>query len=227
MYLIYGDGEEVGGMWVEKVFQFYQIIQINYGLMMVGFLGSGKSMVWCVLLKVLERFEGVEGVVYIIDFKVISKDYFYGILDFNIREWIDGFFIYVLRKIIDSVRGELQKCQWIVFDGDVDLEWVENLNLVLDDNKFLILFNGECFSFLFNVRIMFEVQDLKYVILVIVLCCGMVWFSEDVLSIDMIFNNFLVRLCSILLDEGEDEVQWWCKGKEDEGEEVVFFMLQI
>lgn len=62
------------------------------------------------------------------------------------------------RKIIDNVRGEINKRQWIIFDGDVDPEWVENLNSVLDDNKLLTLPNGERLSLPPNVRVMFEVN---------------------------------------------------------------------
>lgn len=74
---------------------------------------------------------------------------------------------------------------------------------------------------------MFEVQDLKYATLATVSRCGMVWFSEDVLSTDMIFSNFLSRIRSIALDEGEDEAQRMRKGSEDEGEEAASPMLQV
>ncbi|KAG7269475.1 LOW QUALITY PROTEIN: hypothetical protein CRUP_009988 [Coryphaenoides rupestris] len=212
MYLTYGDGDDVGSMWVEK------ITQINHGLMMVGPSGSGKTLAWRVLLKALERLEGMEGVAHIIDPKAISKDHLYGTLDPNTREWTDGLFTHILRKIIDNVRGELQKRQWIIFDGDVDPEWVENLNSVLDDNKLLTLPNGE--------RLSLPPNDLKYATLATVSRCGMVWFSEDVLSTDMIFNHFLARLRSIPLDEGEDEAGRMRKGTEDE-EETASPMLQI
>lgn len=53
------------------------------------------------------------------------------------------------------MRGELQKRQWIIFDGDVDPEWVENLNSVLDDNKLLTLPNGERLSLPPNVMLHF------------------------------------------------------------------------
>lgn len=67
------------------------------------------------------------------------------------------------RKIVDNVRGEINKRQWIIFDGDVDPEWVENLNSVLDDNKLLTLPNGERLSLPPNVRIMFEVNTGTYI----------------------------------------------------------------
>ncbi|KAK2138989.1 hypothetical protein NP493_6852g00002 [Ridgeia piscesae] len=187
--------------------------------MMVGPSGSGKSAAWSVLLKALERLEGVEGVAHVIDPKSISKDALYGNLDPNTREWTDGLFTHILRKIIDNVRGEIGKRQWIIFDGDVDPEWVENLNSVLDDNKLLTLPNGERLGIPPNVRIMFEVEDLRYATLATVSRCGMVWFSEDVLSTEMIFENYLQRLREIPVEEGEEDMSWISRGKGTERKE--------
>lgn len=187
---------------------------------MVGPSGSGKSTAWRTLLKALERFEGVEGVAHVIDPKAISKEALYGVLDPNTREWTDGLFTHILRKIIDNVRGEINKRQWIIFDGDVDPEWVENLNSVLDDNKLLTLPNGERLSLPPNVRVMFEVQDLKFATLATVSRCGMVWFSEDVLSTEMIFDNYLSRLRSIPLEDGDEDFVGVVKPAKDQEEEV-------
>ena len=184
---------------------FYQITNLNHGLMMVGPSGSGKSTAWRVLLKALELHEGVEGVAHVIDPKAMSKQALYGVLDPNTREWRDGLFTSILRKIIDNVRGEINKRQWIIFDGDVDPEWVENINSVLDDNRLLTLPNGERLSLPPNVRIMFEVQDLKYATLATVSRCGMVWFSEDVVTTEMIFNHFMTKLKNIPLEDADED----------------------
>ena len=118
------------------------------------------------------------------------------------------------RKIIDNVRVELDKRQRIIFDGDVDPEWVENLNSVLDVNKLFTLPNGERLSIPRNVKIMFEVTDLKHATLATVSRCGMVWFSEDVLSTEMIFSNYLQKLKQLPL-EGEDESFSGGRGEEE------------
>lgn len=67
-------------------------------------------------------------------------------------------------RIIDNVRGELQKRQWIIFDGDVDPEWVENLNSVLDDNKLLTLPNGERLSVPPNVGVRRLMQNSLFLV---------------------------------------------------------------
>jgi len=68
----------------------------------------------------LERVQYVESVSYVINPKAISKDTLYGTLDPTSREWMDGLFTHILRKIMDNVRGESSKRHWIIFDGDVD-----------------------------------------------------------------------------------------------------------
>lgn len=205
MCLVYGQGEnEQGSAWVEKVLQLYQISKLNHGLMLVGPSGCGKSTACKVLLKALERMDKIESVSHVIDPKAISKDFLYGTLDQNTREWSDGLFTHILRKIIDNVRGEINKRHWIIFDGDVDPEWVENLNSVLDDNKLLTLPNGERLSLPPSVRIIFEVQDLKYATLATVSRCGMIWFSEDVLTTKMMVDNFLMQLRNVMIEDIEN-----------------------
>lgn len=117
-----------GERWIAKILQLYQIQKIQHGLMMVGPSGTGKTNAWQVLLDALERLDGIGGVPYVIDPKAMHKDALYGTLDQTTREWNDGLFTHILRKIVDDVRGESGKRHWIIFDGDVDPEWVENLN---------------------------------------------------------------------------------------------------
>ncbi|KAK9435031.1 Dynein heavy chain, cytoplasmic [Metarhizium brunneum] len=195
----------VTDLWMTKVLQLYQIQKIHHGVMMVGDSGTGKSGAWRLLLDALQKVEGIEGVSHVIDSKVMSKEALYGNLDATTREWTDGLFTSILRKIVDNLRGEDSKRHWIVFDGDVDPEWVENLNSVLDDNKLLTLPNGERLNLPPNVRIMFEVETLKYATLATVSRCGMVWFSEDTVSPDMMVTNYLETLRSVPFEDLDED----------------------
>ena len=191
--------------WLTKVIQLYQIQSLHHGVMMVGSSGTGKSTAWRALLAALQRVDGVDGVCHVIDPKVMSKESLYGTLDSTTREWTDGLFTSILRKVVDNLRGEDSKRHWIVFDGDVDPEWVENLNSVLDDNKLLTLPNGERLALPPNVRIMFEVETLKYATLATVSRCGMVWFSDDTVELDVMLSRYLAQLATATFEDLEDD----------------------
>ena len=188
---------------VGKVLQLYGVVNLNHGLMLVGPSGSGKTCAWTVLLEALKRYEDNAGVSYVIDPKAVTKDELYGFLDPTTHEWTDGIFTNILRTIVDNRLGELDKQQWVIFDGDVDPEWIENLNSVLDDNKLLTLPNGERLALPDCFRCIFEVQDLKFATQATVSRSGMVWFSADTLVMDDYFHCFLSELRGDPLVAGE------------------------
>ena len=192
--------------WLEKILQLYQIQKLHHGVMLVGPSGSGKSKAWSILLESLQETDHIESVFHVIDPKVMSKESLYGSLDSTTREWTDGLFTGILRKIVENLRGEDTKRHWIIFDGDVDPEWIENLNSVLDDNKILTLPNGERLAIPPNLRIFFEVETLKYATMATVSRCGMVWFNEDIVSSQMLITKFLRTLRDIAFEDLEDDV---------------------
>lgn len=58
--------------------------------------------------------------------------------------------------------AERDEARYLVFDGDVDAVWVENMNSVMDDNKLLTLPNGERIRLQNHCKLLFEVYDLQY-----------------------------------------------------------------
>ncbi|KAG7353523.1 dynein family protein [Nitzschia inconspicua] len=179
---------------IQKILQLKQVIEMRHGIMVVGKSGVGKSVALKVLMESMHNVDGIKGDMYYIDPKAISKDDLYGSLDGTTLEWTDGIFTNVLRKILDNQKGESDRRHWIVFDGDVDPDWAENLNSVLDDNKMLTLPSGERLTIPPNMRIILEVDSLEYATPATVSRCGMVFFNENTISSEMSLHHLMSTL---------------------------------
>lgn len=79
---------------------------------------------------------------------------------------------------------------WIICDGDIDPEWVESLNSVMDDNKLLSLPSGWRIQFGSNVNFIFETHDLKHASPATISRMGIVYISEE----DLKINDYIVKL---------------------------------
>ncbi|CBH12406.1 dynein heavy chain, cytosolic, putative [Trypanosoma brucei gambiense DAL972] len=202
--------------WVEKIYQLYRTRKTRHGLMLVGPSGTGKTSCWKTLLRVMARLSTQEGHndfdegdlaspsrrsrgrpleahAYVIDPKAMTKAELFGVFEATTREWKDGIFTDILRRIVNNSldTNSTQQQHWIIFDGDVDPLWVENLNSLLDDSKIYTLPNGERLSLPPSVRIVFEVQDLRYATPATVSRCGMVWFSHGTVPVSCLLNRHL------------------------------------
>jgi dynein heavy chain len=71
--------------------------------------------------------------------KSVTVNDFFGIIDIESSVWSEGVFTKEFREFsIDTSRAK----KWVMLDGPIDYEWVENLNSILDDNKRMNLPNG-------------------------------------------------------------------------------------
>lgn len=173
----------VSPIYLKKAVQLANVQRDHHGVMLLGKAGSGKTTT---TKKLLESFSG-EAVT--IDCKVLTKAELFGKVDHFTREWSDGLLTKIFRRVGANLKGEQNKPFWIVLDGDIDPDWAENLNSVLDDNKVLTLPNGERLSFPLNMRLLFEVDDISHATMATISRCGMVWFERTDVTREALFKT--------------------------------------
>lgn len=134
--------------------------------------------------------------------KAISRVHLLGLIDPGTREWTDGVLTKIARLIVtENGKGNTKHVScflfyivflllfavlelnnfpeatcWVVCDGDVDPEWIEALNSVLDDNRLLTMASGERIKFGPDVNFMFETHDLTYASPATISRMGVVYF---------------------------------------------------
>jgi dynein heavy chain len=159
---------------MDKVIQLHETMNARHTTMVVGHTGGGKSVVVNVLAKAQTRL-GQLTRLYTINPKACSLLELYGVLNTSTRDWKYGLFSKIFSDI--NQPTDRKEARYIVFDGDVDAVWVENMNSVMDDNKLLTLANSERIRLLGHCALLFEVGNLMYASPATVSRCGMVFMD--------------------------------------------------
>ncbi|XP_059533127.1 dynein axonemal heavy chain 10 [Myotis daubentonii] len=176
---------------VDKVIQVYETMLTRHTTMVVGPTGGGKSVVINTLCQAQTKL-GLTTKLYILNPKAVSVIELYGILDPSTRDWTDGVLSNIFREINKPTDKKERK--YILFDGDVDALWVENMNSVMDDNKLLTLANGERIRLQAHCALLFEVGDLQYASPATVSRCGMVYVDPKNLKYKPYWKKWLQQI---------------------------------
>ncbi|CAE7333776.1 ODA11, partial [Symbiodinium sp. CCMP2456] len=97
----------------------------------------------------------------VVDFspKAITTNELYGSVNMYTREWKDGILSKTMRDLglIPDTHPK-----WIMLDGDLDANWIESMNSVMDDSRLLTLPSNERIPLKMHMKMIFEIRDLNY-----------------------------------------------------------------
>jgi dynein axonemal heavy chain len=187
------DDDEVFDAQIDKVIQLYETMLTRHTTMVVGPTGGGKSVVIETLARAQQKAFGVTTKLFPLNAKAITVSELYGTLDPITRDWTDGLLSNIFRSVNEPPRADHKEARYIVFDGDVDALWVENMNSVMDDNKLLTLPNGERIRLENHVKLLFEVGDLQHASPATISRCGMVFVDPKNLGYRPYFCRWLAN----------------------------------
>ncbi|KAK3929891.1 Cytoplasmic dynein 2 heavy chain 1 [Frankliniella fusca] len=171
----------------QKCIELYEQLLQRMGVVVVGPAGSGKTTL-CRLLKHALGQLGQLVRQHTVNPKAMPRSQLLGHIDLDTRQWVDG----VLTTSAQRVYTEPPEIHsWIVCDGDVDPEWIESLNSVLDDNRLLTLPSGWRIQFGPNVNFIFETHDLSYASPATISRMGMILLSDEDIDIKGLVTMWL------------------------------------
>lgn len=184
---IHARGLKLSESQVNRVLQLHMACSQRIGVMIVGPSGSGKTTLWRLLEGAYRRL-GKGLVMHVMNPKAMPRQQLLGHMDPDTREWSDGVLTAAARSIVKEPGDQNS---WIVCDGDIDPEWIESLNSVLDDNRLLTLPSGERIQFGDNANFIFECDDLHFASPATISRNGMLYLSEEDIDASMIVESWL------------------------------------
>ena len=174
---------------IKKVVQFHEACRQRMGVVLVGPSGCGKTTIWKLLKHAYSKLKQ-NVIIQIINPKSMPRNLLLGHMNHETGEYTYG----VLTKCAREVEKQPLdvKC-WIICDGDVDPEWIEALNSVLDDNRLLTMQNGERINFGNNVNFIFETDSLKFASPATVSRMGIIYMNEEDLEVKSVVNAWVKK----------------------------------
>uniref|UniRef100_A0A3Q3WZD5 Cytoplasmic dynein 2 heavy chain 1 n=1 Tax=Mola mola TaxID=94237 RepID=A0A3Q3WZD5_MOLML len=172
---------------LKKALELNEQLRQRMGVVIVGPSGAGKSTLWKMLRAALSK-TGKVVKQYTMNPKAMPRQQLLGHIDMDTREWTDGVLTNSARNV---VREPQEVSSWIVCDGDIDPEWIESLNSVLDDNRLLTMPSGERIQFGPNVNFLFETHDLSCASPATISRMGMIFLSDEDIDVGALLKSWL------------------------------------
>nr|CAI5837150.1 unnamed protein product [Callosobruchus analis] len=163
---------EVTESLIAKAIETCEAVKVSRKLILVGDIYSGKTTNIQLCQNLITRRDQVT-----INRNVINPNYLdhrklIGYTYGANREWIDG----IITKFI---RGFTQtSLDWLIFDGNIDEVWIENIAPILQENKRLYLKSGESLFYPDSYTTIFEVLNLNNCSPPIVSQCAVIYLES-------------------------------------------------
>jgi dynein heavy chain, axonemal len=188
-----------------KVGQLREIFSVRWSVFLLGPAGAGKTAIWKTLARAQEKV-GEKTVFKIINPKAVTTDELYGSLHPTTREWREGLLSSTFRDFAAASSSTTTaaagsggsaaapKHQWIILDGDIDPEWIESMNTVMDDNKMLTLASNERIPLTSSMKLLLEINHMKHCSPATVTRGGVIYVDADDVGWKPVADSWVEKL---------------------------------
>ncbi|KAI8473051.1 MAG: flagellar outer dynein arm heavy chain beta [Monoraphidium minutum] len=173
-----------------KIGQLRELFVVRWSVFLLGPAGCGKSAIWRTLMKAQNN-AGEKTVYRPINPKAVTRNELYGYLHPQTREWKEGLVSVTFR---DFSNNATNKHQWIVLDGDIDAEWIESMNTVMDDNKMLTLASNERIPLSPSMRLLLEINHMNHCSPATVSRGGVIFVNADDVGWKPVVDSWIEKL---------------------------------
>jgi len=150
---------------VVKTINLYEALSVRHCVFVLGTAGAAKSELWkC--LAAAQSFMGMGGgntLYNALNPKAVTSNELYGYLHPVTKEAYDGVIAKIMRDFasVPPEHKNIHVPKWMVLDGDIDAEWIESMNTVMDDNRILTLTTNERIPLTASMKLLLEISHLR------------------------------------------------------------------